>query len=127
MLDVIKSTSDKNVAMDLLSGAEKFNRSDEKIKKVEEVKGWCSSLTKYCRPSHYQKYFDVTTDTVWYRILKAIVPFNKTPIFDSPRVDLYGPIWVIVTLIIVIAIVSHFSNWIDSFFESDEVQVFNID
>ena len=88
----------------------------------------CYSVTKYCWVSHYQKYFDVTTAKVWERIFKAILPFSWAPIFDSPRVDLYGPFWIMCTLIIVTCIVSQFTEYVDSFFtNADEVSKFDIE
>ena len=56
------------------------------------------------------------------------MPFSRTPIFDSPRVDLYGPFWIMCTLICVVCIIGRFSEAIDSLFTSgDERTTFDID
>ena len=68
----------------------------------------------------------MTTDKVMGRCFQAIMPFSRNPIFDSPRVDLYGPFWIMVTLIITIAITSRFTEAIDKFFDGDEVSTFDI-
>jgi hypothetical protein len=59
-------------------------------------------------------------------MLKAVMPFTKEPIFDSPRIDLYGPFWIMCTLIVIIGIVSHFSEWVDSLIDGDVVETIDI-
>ena len=61
-----------------------------------------------------------------WRLTKSVIPFNKVPIFDTPRVDLYGPFWIMASLIVIIGIVAHFSEWVDSIFDGDEVGVVDI-
>jgi hypothetical protein len=58
----------------------------------------------------------VTTFDVLTRMRKALWPFcSKTGIFiDDDSVDLYGPIWIMITLIVEIAIVGYINNVIDS-------------
>jgi hypothetical protein len=48
----------------------------------------------------------VSTAEVLFRLRKAIWPFcSKTKLIDEERYDLYGPIWIMVTLIVEITIV----------------------
>ena len=121
LAEIIKATANPNVDNQLLSSAQKQNKSDG-TGENDDDDACCYACTKYCRVRHYQKYFDVTTKQVWVRIFKAVVPFSRKPIFDTPRVDLYGPFWIIVTLIIVVAIVAHFAEWVDSLFENSDTK-----
>jgi hypothetical protein len=63
--------------------------------------------------SFLQKYFDVTTEEVFERLLNSIIPFN--PRFygllqNNP--DLYGPFWIYTTLIFVLAASGSFSIYL---------------
>lgn len=62
---------------------------------------------KFYQLAYYQCYFDVKTMDVLLRLRKAIWPFcTKSQLFeDEDKVDLYGPIWIMITLIVEIAIV----------------------
>jgi len=56
---------------------------------------------------HYQPYFNLSTFDLFVRLRKAIWPFcSKSHLFsEDDYVDLYGPIWIMLTLIVEIAIV----------------------
>jgi len=58
----------------------------------------------------------VTTFDVLTRMRKSLWPFcSKSGIYiDDDSVDLYGPIWIMITLIVEIAIVGYVNNMIDS-------------
>ena len=48
----------------------------------------------------------MTTDEVLSRLRKALWPFcTKKRLLDDERYDLYGPIWIMVTLIVEMTIV----------------------
>jgi hypothetical protein len=53
---------------------------------------------------------------VMNRMRKSIWPFcSKTGIYeDDDRIDLYGPIWIMITLIVEIAIVGYINYHIDA-------------
>ena len=61
-----------------------------------------------------------------YRLFKAIIPFNWSPIFEGPRIDLYGPLWIMATLLTTVCIVAWFSDWADSLVKGDEIETFDI-
>ena len=63
--------------------------------------------TKLWQIAHYQQYFNISTYDVLKRLRKAIWPFcSKSYLFeDEDSVDLWGPVWVMLTLIVEIAIV----------------------
>jgi hypothetical protein len=70
---------------------------------------------KFYELRNYAKYFDVGTFDIMNRLRKSIWPFcSKSMLFDDEdRVDLYGPIWIMLTLIVEIAIVGFVNYHID--------------
>ena len=70
---------------------------------------------KFYEIENYAKYFDVGTFDVLNRLRKSIWPFcSKSMLFEEDdRVDLYGPIWIMLTLIVEIAIVGFINYQID--------------
>lgn len=56
---------------------------------------------------YYQKYFDIDTQQVVERLLSSITPQPNKSYFNSSirhNPDLYGPFWVCVTFIVIVAI-----------------------
>jgi len=72
-------------------------------------------VTKFYQIEHYKEYFNVKTYDVLGRLRKSLWPFcSKTSLFvDEDRVDLYGPIWIMLTLIVEIAVVGFINYQID--------------
>ncbi|GBP76224.1 Protein YIPF1 [Eumeta japonica] len=67
---------------------------------------------------YYQKYFDVQTSEVVERIISSVVP-RKVPknFFDEKikgKPDLYGPVWISITLIFTIAVSANIANYLQS-------------
>ena len=65
--------------------------------------------------AHYAGYFNVSTMDILHRLRKSLWPFcSKTTLFtDEDKIDLYGPIWIMITLIVEIAIVGFIDYHID--------------
>jgi len=65
--------------------------------------------------AYYQCYFNVTTMDVMQRLRMALWPFcTKSQLFeDDDKIELYGPIWIMMTLIVEIAIVGFISYQIE--------------
>lgn len=66
---------------------------------------------------YYQKYFNVTTEDVVERIKRSVIPFGSDNYLVShirPNPDLYGPIWICITLIFSIAISGNIANYFQS-------------
>lgn len=61
--------------------------------------------TKCYEIAHYSYLFNVNTKDVLKRLFKAIFPYFNQRIFVNGNYDLYGPIWIMITLIVEIAIV----------------------
>jgi hypothetical protein len=65
--------------------------------------------------NHLKPYFDVSTKSVIKRLLLSLIPFNKKFFNEfNEKPDLYGPFWVITTLIATLFIssnVARFINW----------------
>ena len=58
---------------------------------------WMGSLIdiKQFRPS-----FDITQDTLVERLKISLWPFQTQKVFGSSGYDLYGPVWILLTLIV---------------------------
>lgn len=71
--------------------------------------------TKFYQIAHYGHYFNVSTMDVLHRLRKSIWPFcSKSMMFsDGNDIDLYGPIWIMITLIVEIAVVGFINYQID--------------
>uniref|UniRef100_A0A7E4V9D2 Protein YIPF n=1 Tax=Panagrellus redivivus TaxID=6233 RepID=A0A7E4V9D2_PANRE len=65
----------------------------------------------------YQQYFDVDQETVQARLLRALVPNPKSNfILDhiKPLPDMYGPLWICVTLVFSTAICGNLAHYIEN-------------
>ncbi|XP_063365940.1 protein YIPF2 [Cydia amplana] len=67
---------------------------------------------------YYQKYFDVHTNEVVERIISSVVPQKVSRNYFDERIkgkpDLYGPIWISVTLIFTIAVSGNIASYLQS-------------
>ncbi|XP_057333078.1 protein YIPF1 isoform X1 [Microplitis mediator] len=66
---------------------------------------------------YYQQFFNVETHDVFERIKKSMLPSNEDNYLLSqikPNPDLYGPFWIPVTLIFVVAISGNFANYLQT-------------
>ena len=63
--------------------------------------------SRFYHISFYAPYFNVSTFQVLDRLRRSLWPFcSKTSFYgDCKNIDLYGPIWIMLTLIVEIAIV----------------------
>lgn len=70
------------------------------------LEGMKSKANYFYQTAYYKGYFNVTTDEVLYRLRKALWPFcAKKKLLEEDRYDLYGPIWIMITLIVEMTIV----------------------
>ena len=61
------------------------------------------------------KYFDVSTNDVKARVKASLLPFNQTFYQEySKKPDLYGPFWIIWTLVVILAIAGNLSRYLES-------------
>ncbi|KAJ2945096.1 hypothetical protein O0L34_g9152 [Tuta absoluta] len=67
---------------------------------------------------YYQKYFDVHTNEVVERIVSSVLPQKVSRNYFDERIkgkpDLYGPIWISVTLIFTIAVSGNISSYLQN-------------
>ena len=70
-------------------------------------------LPEFMSLKNLQPYFDVTTKEIITRVGLSLVPFNKK-FFDNynNRPDLYGPFWILTTLIAALFIAGNISRYI---------------
>lgn len=96
------SDSDDAEAGDNLLG-NKTKSSDSKADPKNSLSMWTLE--------YYQSFFDVSTNAVLKRVAKTFIPF-KTSIPPEEQPDLYGPLWVSTTIIIVMAICGNFASYL---------------
>lgn len=94
----------------------KDDLEENKANIVQQPDGW----QKYTTLEYYKQYFEITTEQVIERIIKATVPTYQGSIFDNGNIDLYGPVWVIITLNVAITIFGNMSRFIKFETSSDE-------
>lgn len=76
---------------------------------------------------YYRVFFDVGTKTVLSRLARSLLPVGGRAFYSKTEVpDLYGPFWVITTLIVVLAISGNFASYIH-FLPSDKHIVWQYD
>ena len=75
---------------------------------------WCCSIDAW------KQHFDVTQGQILGRLFKSIFPFTSEPLFENKKPDLYGPLWIFVSLNISMAIFGYLWVFIDSKFEEIE-------
>uniref|UniRef100_A0A0N5AW30 Protein YIPF n=1 Tax=Syphacia muris TaxID=451379 RepID=A0A0N5AW30_9BILA len=76
-----------------------------------------SSKKNFFSFEFYQQYFDVDTEQVLMRILNSMVPrFGSNFIVDhvQPVPDLYGPVWISITLVFMTAICGNLAKYIET-------------
>lgn len=98
---------------DLLSADQKANKSDATHDGKQQPDYDTSrpkGFFRFIQIKYWQKHFNVTTAEVMKRCMKAMLPWDKKPIFEGGRPDLYGPMWIFIWNIIAITICGHFSS-----------------
>lgn len=106
---------DPKTKKDLLNENQKSFMSDT-VDEPSSSSGNGTLLEKFCSCltiSHYKQYFDVTQDQIVSRITRSLFPFSGSPLFENGKVDLYGPLWVFITLNISMAVFGYMSVYID--------------
>jgi protein YIPF1/2 len=59
-------------------------------------------------------FFDVTTKDIKARLLASLMPFNQKFYMEyQKKPDLYGPFWIIWTLVVVLTIAGNLSRWME--------------
>ena len=69
------------------------------------------SYLKYLTIDFYRQFFNVTHDDIIIRLKNACFPLYSGSIFDSSSFDLYGPIWILITLTVAITIFGNLVGW----------------
>ncbi|KAI6645927.1 Protein YIPF1-like [Oopsacas minuta] len=94
-----------------------FVELDQPQQAKEEEKPITTTSSKmFWKLEYYQQFFNVTTNDVGHRILSSMIP-NRKGFIDviSSNPDLYGPLWVCITLIVTASmsgnIAKYFGNY----------------
>ncbi|XP_023941775.1 protein YIPF1 [Bicyclus anynana] len=94
------------------------NYNYEEPKPVEEEETTPKTNHNFWTIEYYQKYFDVQSSEVVERIISSVLPQKVSRNYFDERIkgkpDLYGPIWISVTLIFTIAVSGNISNYLQS-------------
>ncbi|XP_049274901.1 protein YIPF1 isoform X2 [Rhipicephalus sanguineus] len=89
------------------------DESDELLNRERGV-----SAPSFWKFSYYQSLFDVTTDDVLRRLLWSAVPQFSSPSYLEkhirPNPDLYGPIWVGLTLVVTTSVSSNVASYLET-------------
>ncbi|XP_013144840.1 PREDICTED: protein YIPF2 [Papilio polytes] len=90
----------------------------EEPKNIEEPQAVPQKNHNFWTIEYYQKYFDVHTNEVVERIISSVLPQRVSRNYFDERIkgkpDLYGPIWISVTLIFTIAVSGNIANYLQS-------------
>jgi hypothetical protein len=93
------NTLDKTLEREVvvINGKEQIQTSFETINKT-----WIDKF--FCCFTIFKKYFQITSDDFILRFLNSLIPFNnKFQNLIKDRPDLYGPIWIYSSLILIIS------------------------
>lgn len=78
--------------------------------------------------AYYRPYFDVDTDQVKDRLLRAAMPTKNDPPFLEiirAKPDAYGPFWIATSLLFTIAVGANVSSWLKSDGDPDSVWTYD--
>ena len=106
----------KKIKKDLLNSEQKKNKSDadpEGLRQPDYKSPRPKGITRFWKVRYYQKFFDVTTTQIMRRVLIAVFPWARTPIFDTGKPDLYGPLWIYIMNIVTIVIWGNIASALD--------------
>eukprot|EP00736_Rhodelphis_marinus_P005436 Rmarinus@m.17831 len=99
-----------------------YEHDDSESRALESVNKeiWEASLrAKFWDVAYYRPYFNVNTDDVKNRCIRALWPLqpmfpkNQTAGYEAPP-DLYGPFWIAATLLLMLAATSNIASYIDA-------------
>ncbi|CAK1589347.1 unnamed protein product [Parnassius mnemosyne] len=94
------------------------NYGFEEPKNVDEPEAASQRNHNFWTIEYYQKYFDVHTNEVIERIISSVLPQKVSRNYFDERIkgkpDLYGPIWISVTLIFTIAVSGNIANYLQN-------------
>ncbi|CDW76090.1 yip1 domain containing protein [Stylonychia lemnae] len=84
-------------------------------------KSWYAKICPCLSIDFFQVYFDVSTADIIGRLIASLIPFNrKFYTMYKSKPDLYGPMWIYTTLIIVLTVAGNYSLYL----QSDKTQKF---
>lgn len=96
-------------------------KSNQPLTDAQPVAAPSTGYLRFVGVDYYRSSFDVTTDEVLDRLKHACFPLKSDSIFGHQgKYDLYGPIWIMVTLNVAIAIFGSLSGYLQSVATKDE-------
>lgn len=104
----INANSGNQHNKEFIVSEERDDLEENKANIVQSPSGWM----KYLTVDYYKQYFDITTKEVIARLSRACFPLYQGTIYENGKVDLYGPIWVIITLNIAITVFGNMAKYV---------------
>lgn len=71
---------------------------------------------------YYRVFFNVSTREVLSRLVRCLLPFRSNFYTRSEIPDLYGPFWIVTTLIVILAVTGNFASFIHSLESDKQIQ-----
>ena len=95
------------------SGGAIDGKSDPHIEATED-KSWFKRLCPCLHPSAIAPYFDISTADFLNRFKASLMPFNQRFYQEyAKKPDLYGPFWILQTLVVVLTIAHNLSKYLE--------------
>lgn len=79
------------------------------------------SICSICSFEYYKPYFNVSHTTVISRIVRSFTPWKRN-FFDleaDSRPDLYGPFWILTTIIFLLSLMGNIATYLNNLNQSD--------
>jgi len=101
--------------------------TDTSIQPEAAEKGWFQRLCPCLHYTAMAPYFDVNTKDIKARLLASLMPFNqKFQVEYQRKPDLYGPFWLLCTLVVVLTISGNLSRYLEFEDPADFTYTFGI-
>jgi hypothetical protein len=66
----------------------------------------------YFSVEYYQQFFDVDSEQILGRLLRALSPWKPFFLPEDPKADLYGPFWIATTLVFLVAVAGNLVSYL---------------
>lgn len=78
-------------------------------------------ICSICSFDYYKPYFNVSHQTVVSRIVRSFTPWRRNffDIESDSRPDLYGPFWILTTIIFLLSLMGNIATYLNNLHQSD--------
>jgi hypothetical protein len=71
---------------------------------------------------YYRVFFNVSTREVLGRLVRCLLPFRSDFYSKTETPDMYGPFWIVTTLVVILAVTGNFASFIHSMESETQIQ-----